>query len=95
MLHYRLRIAAGSRCWLTLLAHGVVGFATTMCLTCFCRKSTQPASHLPMPTPEVLACDKRATAHAGMLHVLHMPCTRHACHVHAMHMHMHVHMHTP
>ena len=79
VLHYRLRIASGSRCWLTLLAHGVVGFATTMCLTCLCRKSTQPASHLPMPTPEVLACDKRA------MHMLAC-CTCCTCHAHAMHM---------
>ena len=67
------------------LAHGAVGVATTMCLACFCRKSTQPASHLPMVTPEVLACTTQSPC---MLHVL-MPCQHGTCtHAHVIKLHI-------
>ena len=70
---------------LAALAHGAVGVATTMCLACFCRKSTQPASHLPMVTPEVLACTTQSPC---MLHVL-MPCQHGTCtHAHASKLHI-------
>ena len=103
---------SGYRRWLTLLAHAAGSRGGRLCHHYVLDLPLQKVDAARVPLAHAHArgvgLRQKSHAHASMLHVLHMPCTRHAhatcctrhachaCHANAMHtMHMHMHMHTP